>query len=100
MLRSGGLVELPVRALILKRFRSVTAERIDFDNPTFLVGRNGAGKSNIVDAFAFLADAMSSPLQAVFDRKGGIQRSGTVPRSRAIRPTWDWASCSVASMEM
>jgi predicted ATPase len=73
MLRSGGLVELPVRALILKRFRSVTAERIDFDNPTFLVGRNGAGKSNIVDAFAFLADAMSSPLQGVFDRKGGIQ---------------------------
>jgi predicted ATPase len=66
-------VELPVRALTLQRFRSVVAERVTFDNPTFLVGRNGAGKSNVVDAFAFLAGAMSSPLQAVFDREGGIE---------------------------
>lgn len=65
-------MEPVIRALLLKRFRSVSNERIDFDNPTFLVGRNGSGKSNIIDAFAFLADAMASPLQAVFDRKGGI----------------------------
>lgn len=61
-----------VRSLILKRFRSIPSERIDFANPTFLVGRNGSGKSNVVDAFAFLADAMAAPLQAVFDRRGGI----------------------------
>lgn len=60
-----------VRSLILKRFRSVPAGRIDFDNPTFLVGRNGSGKSNIADALAFLAEAMVSPLQEVFDRRGG-----------------------------
>jgi predicted ATPase len=65
-------LDLAIRTLILKRFRSISVERIDFDNPTFLVGRNGSGKSNLVDAFAFLADAMASPLQAVFDRKGGI----------------------------
>jgi len=65
-------VDLAIRRLILKRFRSVPAERIDFDNPTFLVGRNGSGKSNLVDAFAFLAEAMASPLQAVFDKRGGI----------------------------
>jgi len=61
-----------VRSLILKRFRSIPSERIEFDNPTFLVGRNGSGKSNLVDAFSFLADAMAVPLQAVFDRRGGI----------------------------
>jgi predicted ATPase len=61
-----------VRSLILKGFRSVPAGRIDFDNPTFLVGRNGSGKSNIADAFAFLAEAMVSPLQEVLDRRGGI----------------------------
>jgi predicted ATPase len=61
-----------IRALVLKRFYSIPAERVDFDNPTFLVGRNGAGKSNVVAAFAFLAEAMASPLQAVFDRRGGI----------------------------
>ena len=61
-----------IKQLILKRFRSVPSERVDFDNPTFLVGQNGSGKSNFVDAFSFLADAMASPLQAVFDKRGGI----------------------------
>ncbi len=61
-----------VRSLILKRFRSIPSERIEFDNPTFLVGRNGSGKSNLVDAFSFLSDSMAVPLQAVFDRRGGI----------------------------
>src|SRR5262245_27230490 len=65
-------VDLAIRRLILKRFRSIPSERLDFDNPTFLVGRNGSGKSNLVDAFAFLAEAMASPLQAVFDKRGGI----------------------------
>jgi len=61
-----------LRSLILKRFRSIPAETVEFDNPTFLVGQNGSGKSNFVDVFAFLAEAMVSPLQAVFDRRGGI----------------------------
>jgi len=66
------MVKPVVRSLILKRFRSIPSERIEFDNPTFLVGRNGSGKSNLVDAFSFLADSMAVPLQAVFDRRGGI----------------------------
>ncbi|PWU13196.1 MAG: hypothetical protein C5B50_19750 [Verrucomicrobia bacterium] len=72
-----------IRSLIVKRFRSLPTERVDFDNPTFLVGRNGSGKSNFVDAFAFLAEAMASPLQAVFDRRGGISavRNRTSGRS-------------------
>ncbi|HYV06116.1 MAG TPA: AAA family ATPase [Blastocatellia bacterium] len=61
-----------IRRLILKRFRSIPSEQVEFDNPTFLVGVNGSGKSNFVDAFAFLAEAMSSPIQAVFDKRGGI----------------------------
>lgn len=65
-------MEPVIRSLILKRFRSVPAERVELDNSTFLVGRNGSGKSNLVDAFSFLADAMAMPLQAVFDKRGGI----------------------------
>ncbi|MBM4040076.1 MAG: hypothetical protein FJ290_16350 [Planctomycetes bacterium] len=71
-------MEPVVRTLILQRFRSVRSAMVSFDNPTFLVGRNGSGKSNLLDAFAFLAEAMVSPLQAVFDRRGGI----SVVRSR------------------
>ncbi|HET9280414.1 MAG TPA: AAA family ATPase [Candidatus Angelobacter sp.] len=61
-----------VRSLILKGFRSVRAGQIVFDNPTFLVGRNGSGKSNIADAFAFLAEAMNLSLNEALDRRGGI----------------------------
>jgi len=61
-----------IRELIVKRFRSVPSAAIEFDNPLFLVGRNGSGKSNLVDALAFLSHAMSLPLQAVFDRRAGI----------------------------
>lgn len=66
------MVKPVVRRLILKRFRSIPSERIEFGNPMFFVGRNGSGKSNLVDAFSFLADSMAVPLQAVFDRRGGI----------------------------
>jgi predicted ATPase len=61
-----------IRRLIVKRFRSFPSDHVDLDNLTFLVGRNGSGKSNFADVFAFLAEAMSSPLQAVFDKRGGI----------------------------
>lgn len=53
-----------IRRLSLKGFRSINATRVEFDNPTFLVGRNGAGKSNLLDALAFLSEAMSFNLQA------------------------------------
>jgi predicted ATPase len=61
-----------VERVILKRFRSIPSETVEFANPTFFVGQNGSGKSNFVDAFSFLAEAMALPLQAVFDKRGGI----------------------------
>ena len=64
----------------LRRFRSFRSAKVDFDNPTFLVGQNGAGKSNFTDALSFLAEAMASPLQAVFDRRGGAGAVGTIFR--------------------
>jgi predicted ATPase len=73
-----------LQSLILKRFRSIPGETIRFANPTFLVGRNGSGKSNIRDAIDFLAEAMSSSLHSVFDRRGGISivRNRSSERSR------------------
>lgn len=61
-----------LNSIVIKRFRSIPAERVSFSNPTFFVGQNGSGKSNLVDVFSFLAEAMASPLQAVFDRRGGL----------------------------
>jgi predicted ATPase len=67
-------MEPVLKSLTLKNYRSVVAERIEFDNPTFLVGPNASGKSNIVDAIAFLAEAMTQPLPAVFERRGGVDK--------------------------
>lgn len=87
-------MEPMIRQLTLKRFFSIPTERITFDNPTIFVGRNGSGKTNLVRAFSFLAEAMASPLQAVFDRAGGISEvrnrsSGqSYPPNLGIRVDW------------
>ncbi len=57
---------------MLERFRSIPSACITFDNPTIFVGRNGSGKSNVIRAFSFLADAMTAPLRTVLDRAGGL----------------------------
>ena len=69
-----------LRNMRLVGFRSLPAAEIELDAPTFLIGRNGSGKSNLADAFDFLAEAMASPLDAVFERRGGIAAVGTVRR--------------------
>lgn len=61
-----------ITKVIIKRFRSFPAATLAFENPLFVVGRNGSGKSNLADVFSFVSEAMVSPLQAVFDRRGGI----------------------------
>ena len=50
----------------------------------FLVGKNGAGKSNFLKALEFLAASMSLPLDSVFQLHGGIEtvRYRTSSRSR------------------
>lgn len=61
-----------LRQLKLSSFRSFLHTDVLFENPTIVVGRNGSGKSNFTDAFAFLCDAMAFPLQAVIERRGGF----------------------------
>ena len=66
------MVNSILRQILLMGFRSFASAEVDFDNPTFVVGRNGSGKSNFADALAFLSEAMASPLQAVIERRGGF----------------------------
>lgn len=61
-----------VKRIIVKRFRSIPAADIVLNNPLFVVGRNGSGKSNFADIFSFIADAMRMPLEAVFDNRAGV----------------------------
>ena len=66
------MVDCVLRQMQLSSFRSLLFTDLDFENPTFIVGRNGSGKSNFTDAFGFLREAMASPLQAVIERRGGF----------------------------
>jgi predicted ATPase len=62
-----------IEKLTLEGFRSIREDAIDFTNPTIIVGRNGSGKSNLLDAFAFLSECMVSPLQSVLENRGGLE---------------------------
>ena len=66
------MVDCKLSGMTLMGFRSLYFQKVDFDNPTFVVGRNGSGKSNFADAFAFLSEAMTSSLQGVVEQRGGF----------------------------
>ena len=57
----------------LDNYRSFRSESVIFDNPTFLVGANGAGKSNFADAISFISHAMVLPLTSAFRVRGGFE---------------------------
>lgn len=63
-----------LQKLTLRNFRSIRNEAVTFTNPLFLVGRNGSGKSNFVDALAFISECMTTPLHSVIEQWGGLGR--------------------------
>lgn len=63
-----------IQKLTLRNFRSIRNETVTFANPLFLVGKNGSGKSNFVDALAFISECMTTPLQSVIEQWGGLGR--------------------------
>src|SRR5258708_6395094 len=74
LVESGDMMShLPfLTKLHLEQFRSLRNVTVTFDNPLFLVGKNGSGKSNFVDALAFLSDCAQRPLSTVVQERGGV----------------------------
>jgi predicted ATPase len=63
-----------LQKLILERFRSIKSAVFPLKNDlTFLVGKNGSGKSNIVDAFQFLSSIFSVQLPGAISQNGGME---------------------------
>lgn len=68
-----GSVQLApfLRRARVRGFRSIRDAEVTFGPLTVLLGLNGAGKSNLLDAIRFVRDALAStPDQAVLDRQG------------------------------
>jgi predicted ATPase len=67
-------VQLTVEELRLRNFRAFENARLPLSDLTFLVGRNGAGKSSLLDALDLLREAVSDNLENALDRRGGAQK--------------------------
>lgn len=78
-----------LRRIQLRNFRSIAACDVELGPLTFLVGINGAGKSNFLDALRLVGDALKKTLDHALRERGGIQevrrRSGGHPTSFGIR---------------
>ncbi len=78
-----------VHRVRLRNWRSIAACDVTLGGLTFLLGRNGAGKSNFLDAFQFVSDALNTSLDHAFRDRGGIgdvrRKSGGHPNHFAMR---------------
>ena len=73
----------------LKNYKSISACDVELRELTFLLGANGSGKSNFVDALRFVADSLRTSLDHALRDRGGIKevrrRSGGHPTHFEIR---------------
>ncbi|MBL7690385.1 MAG: AAA family ATPase [Flavipsychrobacter sp.] len=63
-----------IKKLTVSHYKSLgTNTEIDLDNITVFVGQNGSGKSNIIDVFKFISDAMRIGLEGAITKRHGIK---------------------------
>ena len=66
--------------VVLESYKSIRQCDVPLQSTTFLVGRNGAGKSNFLDAIRFVHDAIDTNLQtalAAHGAAGSVRRVGS-----------------------
>lgn len=77
-----------LRRVQLRSYKSIGACDVELGQLTVLVGRNGAGKSNFLDALRFVADGLQTSLDHAVKARGGIdevrRRSTGHPRNVRI----------------
>ncbi len=67
----------------LRNYKSIASCDVTLNDLSVLVGLNGAGKSNFLDAFAFISDACNNTLDAALRNRGGV---GAVRRKSGGHP--------------
>jgi predicted ATPase len=68
----NGTAQPLITRLRIKNYRSIGACDLAVGRLTALVGRNGAGKSNVLDALRFVADALRTTLDHALRDRGGL----------------------------
>jgi predicted ATPase len=85
-----------IRRVVIRSYKSIALCDVKLDRLMFLVGANGAGKSNFLDAFRFVADALRNSLDHALRERGTIKevrrRSGGHPNNFSLRFEFDLSS--------
>ncbi len=87
-------MEAPVfiKRVVLHNYKSIKECSVALGALTFLVGQNGSGKSNFVDALRLVADGLNTSLEHALRERGGInevrRRSSGHPTHFGIRLDW------------
>ncbi len=77
------MAKVKIEELRLRNFRAFKNARFMLDDElTVLIGRNGSGKSTIMEAFDFVRDALTEGLSVALERRGG----DVVAQSSARQP--------------
>lgn len=78
-----------IQRVILRSYKSIAHCDIRLQPLTYLVGQNGAGKSNFLDALHFVRDALTGSLDNALSERGGLdevrRRSSGHPKHIGIR---------------
>lgn len=95
---SDSKAEQPfLRRVRIRNFKSIGKCDVSLSPFTLLVGRNGSGKSNFLDALRFLVEALQTSLDHAIKSRGGIdvvrRRSTGHPRNFTVEieinlPAW------------
>lgn len=72
--RSPGVF---LRRVHVENFKSIGKCELMFRPLTILVGRNGSGKSNFLEALRFVVDSLENSLDYAFKGRGGIEEPET-----------------------
>lgn len=61
-----------LQRVVLRNYKSIGYCDVSLRPLTYMVGSNGAGKSNFMDALHFVADALRGSLDSAFNERGGL----------------------------
>ena len=90
-----------LRRVLIRNFKSIERCDVLLGNLTVLVGRNGSGKSNFLDALRFVADSLQTSLDHAIKSRGGIdavrRKSTGHPRNFEIELRVELPTVSVAT---
>jgi predicted ATPase len=81
-----------LRRVVLKNYKSIKDCSVKLGPLTFLVGQNGAGKSNFLEAIRLVSESLNTTLEHALRDRGGInevrRRSSGHPNHFGIRLDW------------